>query len=82
MTKQDIKSLLMKVGPLALGALAFIASSIADTINQKNEEEYIDERVREEVERRLSEHTGEEDETVEDTENEEDEESEIETEEP
>lgn len=82
MTKEDIKKLLMKVGPLLLGGLAFIASSIADTINQKNEEEYINEKVREEVERQLSGYTEENEELVEPEVGEEDEESESETEEP
>lgn len=82
MTKEDIKKLLMKVGPLLLGGLAFIATSIADTISQKNEEEYIDERVREEVERRLSGYTEESEELVEPEVEETDDESQSETEEP
>lgn len=82
MTKEDIKKLLMKVGPLLLGGLAFIATSIADTISQKNEEEYIDERVREEVERRLSGYTEESEELVEPEVEEKDDESQSETEEP
>lgn len=82
MTKEDIKKLLMKVGPLLLGGLAFIATSIADTISQKNEEEYIDERVREEVERRLSGYTEESEELVEPEVEEKDDESPSETEEP
>lgn len=82
MTKEDIKKLLMKVGPLLLGGLAFIATSIADTISQKNEEEYIDERVREEVERRLSGYIEESEELVEPEVEEKDDESQSETEEP
>lgn len=80
MNKEDIKKLLMKVGPLLLGAAAFVASSIADAISQKNEEEYINERVAEEVKRQLG--TPDEEEPVEDNEDEMDEESDIEIEEP
>lgn len=79
MNKDQIKKLALQIGPLLLGGLAFIATSIADAINQKNEEDYIDERVREEVERRLTECTTDnEEETEEETEDD----SDVEIEEP
>lgn len=77
MDKDTIKKLAFKIGPLLLGGLAFIATTIADAINQKNEEDYIDERVKEEVERQLMERTTDEEETEEESE-----ETEEETEEP
>lgn len=77
MNKDTIKKLALQIGPLLLGGLAFIATTIADAINQKNEEDYIDERVKEEVERQLMERTTNEEETEEESE-----ETEEETEEP
>lgn len=82
MSKDQIKKLALQIGPLLLGGLAFIATSIADAISQKNEEDYIDERVREEVERQLMERATDEEEPVEELDDKEDEESEIEVEEP